>query len=208
MDWFSINPKFMRYLTDVAAWPGSEQANYLTLASLIFRPAQADDVELIVEMHQRLSEETIYNRYHYPRVPAWQEIAQICRLADGNGRAIVAATGGKKPAIVGMAYYIISGLEIAEMALLVEDRFQGQGIGTRLLHQLTELAVAQGICFFDAYVLPSNKPMIHLLHSTGPVVHNRLDYGAREMRVQLTAVSTGDLAYEPEVLEDAVCLAA
>lgn len=207
MDWFAINPKLMRYLTEIKAWDGSGQAPHGTLAALIFRPVQADDVEFILEMHQRLSEETIYSRYHSPRVPTRQEIIQICQLAGVNGRAIVAAIAGKKPAIVGMAYYIASGPDTAETALLVEDRYQGQGIGKRLLCQLTCLAMAQGICFFDAYVLPANKPMLHLLHSTGLVVHNWLGYGAREMRVQLTAVSAWELAHEWPLLEEPVYLA-
>ncbi len=201
MDWFAINPRFMRNLTKVAAWPGAEQASYLTEASLILRPVQADDVAFILEMHQRLSAKSIYHRYHSPRIPTKQEITQICQLAAENGRAVVAAVGGKKPAIVGLAYYIVAGLETAEVGLLVEDRFQGQGIGKRLLYQLATLAVTQGICFFDAYVLPSNKPMIHLLHNIGLVVHNRLDYHAREMRIRLTAVGAFDPAHEPAEVE-------
>jgi RimJ/RimL family protein N-acetyltransferase len=188
MDWFTINPKLMRYLTDIAAWPATGQAVSPRLASLIFRPVQAEDVDLIVEMHQRSSERTIYSRYHSPRVPTRQEIAQICQLNGENGRAIVAAIGGKNPAVVGLAYYMLSAPDTAEPALMVEDRYQGQGIGKHLLHQLTAQAIAQGICVFEAFVLPTNKPMLHLLHQTGQVVQNKLVYGAREMRIQLTAV--------------------
>jgi len=196
MDWFTINPKYIRYLTDFAAWSGNGQAVSPRLTSLIFRPVQIEDVDLIVEMHQRSSERTIYSRYHSPRVPTRPEIVQICQLNGENGRAIVAAVGGKKPAVVGLAYYILSASDTAEPALMVEDRYQGQGVGKRLLNQLTELAVAQGICFFEAYVLPTNKSMIHLLHKIGLVVQNKLDYGTREMRIQLTAVSPWPFADE------------
>lgn len=190
MDWSAIHPRFMRYLTNRIATPGEAQAD--SLASLIFRPVQANDVDLILEMHQRLSDDTLFNRYFSPRVPTKQEITQICQLTGENGRAIVAVVTGKTSAIVGMAYFIVSGKDTAEPALLVEDRYQAQGIGKQLFQELTSLAIVQGICFFDALVLPGNQTMIHLLHNAGLVIQNRLGYGTREMQIQLTAVRPYD----------------
>ena len=188
MNWYFIHPALMRYLTDSEAWTQPEQAATHDLSSLIFRPVQANDVDLILEMHQRLSAETIYNRYLSPRLPTRQEIVRLCELGEANGRVLVAVAAGKRTAVVGLAYYIVSEAHVAETALLVEDRYQGQGLGKQLLHQLACLALVQGIYYFDALVLPSNKPMLHLLHHVGLVIQNRLDYGTREMRVQLTAV--------------------
>ncbi len=196
MNWFTISPKLTRYLTDIAAWSDTGQAVSPRLETLIFRPVEPEDVDLIWKMHQRSSEKTIYSRYHSPRVPTRQEIAQICQLDRENGRAVVAAIGGKKPAVVGLAYYIASAPNAAEPALMVEDRYQGQGVGKQLMHCLTELAVAQGIYFFEAFVLPTNKPMLHLLQQTGQVEQNKLVYGAREMRIQLTAVPSWAFADE------------
>ena len=196
MNWFTINPKIVRSLTDVTAWHESEHIAGMMWDSLIFRPIQMEDVELILAMHQRSSERTIYSRYHSPRVPTRHEVSQICQLDGQNGRAVVATTSGKKPTIVGLAYYINADSETAEIALLVEDRYQGQGVGKQLLHQLRDLAIAQGICFFEAFVLPTNKPMFHLLYQTGQVVQNKLVYGAREIRIQLTAVTPWEVADE------------
>lgn len=196
MDWYTINPKFMRYLTDITPWPDSGEVVSPRLTPLNFRPIQADDVDLIVEMHERSSEQTIFSRYHSPRVPTRKEIAQICQLSGENGRAIVATIGGKNPAVVGMAYYILSNAKTAEPALMVEDRYQGQGVGKQLLHLLTAQAIAQGISVFEAFVLPTNKPMLHLLFQIGEVVQNKLVYGAREMRIQLTAVTPWQFADE------------
>lgn len=207
MDWYTANPKLTRYLTDLAAWFDTGQAILPGLSSLIFRPVQAEDVDLLIEMHQRSSERTIYSRYHSPRVPTRQEMAHICQLDGENGRAVVAAVDSFEPMIVGLAYYIVSGPEAAEPALMVEDRYQGQGVGKQLLRHLTELAVAQGAYFFDAYVLPTNKPMIHLLYKTGLVVQNKLDYGTREIRVQLTDVSPLAFVFEQPSIEELAGLA-
>ena len=178
-DLFALAPTLIKHLINDTIIP----------AAPIIRPVQADDADLIWEMHQRLSLDTIYKRYHSPRVPTRQEIAQICTLDEAKGRAVIAIISGQKPQIVGIAYYIVSGQESAEAAFLVEDSYQGQGIGKQLMQQLRRLALAQGIRFFDAYVQPSNERMIHLFHHTGQVIHDGLGYGVREMRVHLTNAS-------------------
>ena len=154
-------------------------------SAISIRPVQQDDIDLIVEMHQRLSQESIYKRYHSPRIPTRQEIAQMYALDGKNGHVLVATIPGRQSQIVGMAYYVISEQKTAEAAFLVEDNYQGQGIGKRLVKELRREAIRQGICFFDAYVLPSNNAMIHLLNSIGHLIASRLDYGTREMRVQI-----------------------
>ena len=196
MNWFAINPNLERYLADLGTWANAGQAISPTASSLIFRSVQIDDVDLIIEMHERSSERTIFSRYHSPRIPTRQEITQICQLEGKNGRAVVAAIAGKKPQVVGMAYYINVDVETAEVALLVEDSFQGQGVGKRLLCWLTELALAQGIVFFEAFVLPTNKPALHLLQQMGRVVQNKLVYGARELQIELTAVTSQNVRRE------------
>ena len=205
MEWFGMDPIIMRYLGQAAPWADVDQVLAASLPALIFRPVQPDDADLIVEMHQRLSAATIYNRYHSPRVPTRQEIAQICQLDGSNGRALVAAVGGKKAAVVALAYYMHIDPQTAEMALLVEDGYQRQGIGKRLMQQLRDIAVAQGVYFFEAFVLPTNKAMLHLLQQNGQVVQNKLGYGAREIRLQLTAVPTWEVLVPPR-LKPADCL--
>lgn len=150
------------------------------------RPTTAVDVDLIWQLHQHLSSDSIYKRYHSPRVPSRAEMADMCGLHGKDGRSFIAIAPGKTQ-IAGMAYYItqFANPETAEPALLVADAFQGQGIGRRLMQHLVEQAVTQGIRYFDALVLPSNGSMIHLLNNSGRLIENRLSYGAREMRVQL-----------------------
>ena len=155
-------------------------------SDIIIRAGRPEDEALIWEMHQRLSDDSLYKRYHSPRVPNKEEIARICEIKPENGRLLVAAIPGRRDQIVGMAYYVLSG-ETAEAALLVEDSFQGQGIGKQLFKMLTRQAVAQGIRFFDAYVLPSNRTMLHLLYQMGQLVYDKIDYGAREIRISLKA---------------------
>jgi ribosomal protein S18 acetylase RimI-like enzyme len=179
MDLFPMNSTLMRRLLGETAAP----------ASLTIRPAQNNDIDLILEMHQRLSDDSLYNRYHIARIPSRKEIERIIDLEGENGRVMVAAILGAKPKIVGLAYYVVTGQDTAETAFLVEDMYQGQGIGGWLMEALTRSAATQEICFFDARVLPSNQPMIHLLHRSGQLVYKKKDYGAFEMRLDICAVS-------------------
>lgn len=178
MDLFTMNSAVMKSFQ-------LESGIAQTLADIVIRPGRPEDVDLIIDMHHRLSEESVYKRYHAPRIPSPAEIAKMCQLNGQNGRLLVAVLPGRRSTIVGMAYYIWSEEAVAETAFLVEDRFQGQGIGKRLIQALAQQAVAQDIQFFDAQVLPINRPMIHLLHQTGQMVFNKLSYGTREMRVRL-----------------------
>jgi GNAT superfamily N-acetyltransferase len=54
-----------------------------------------------------------------------------------------------------------------ELTLLVEDAYQGRGIGRRLLQALIEAARARGYAFMMADLLPGNVRMLRLLESTG-----------------------------------------
>jgi ribosomal protein S18 acetylase RimI-like enzyme len=164
-------------------------------AAVAIRPARPDDVEAIMAMHQRLSADTLYSRYHSPRMPSRMEVAGITRLnGDGviedgvtvdGGRALLAVLPGRRGAVVGLAYYVVTGPETAEVAFLVEDAYQGQGIGRRLVRALSQEAQAAGIRYFDADVLAANQPMLRLLRQHGRVVYERRVMGALEMRLRL-----------------------
>ncbi len=177
MDFFNMDSAVMRSFI-----PDIKQAFAPT--DIVIRPGRPDDVALILEMHQRLSEESLYKRYHTPRLPSEAEVVKMCELEGGNGRLLVAVIPGRRPQIVGMAYYILSG-EAADTAFLVEDLFQGQGIGKQLVQALAQQAATEGIHYFDAHILPSNRSMIHLLLQAGQLVYSKLDCGSRQVRVQL-----------------------
>jgi GNAT superfamily N-acetyltransferase len=55
----------------------------------------------------------------------------------------------------------------AEVAFVVKDEYQNQGIGMELLSYLTYLAKRRGLLGFTAQVLIENKPMLHLFEKMG-----------------------------------------
>lgn len=179
MDLLPMNNALMNQILGISTTP----------PSVTIRAARPDDVEPIMEMHQRLSGDTLYQRYHINRLPSRKEIEQIIQVDGENGRVLVAAVPGQTSKIVGLAFYVITEQGTAETAFLVEDLYQGQGLGRRLMQALTRAAASENICQFSARVLTSNKPMIHLLKTSGQLIDKRIDYGAYELKIDICPVS-------------------
>jgi acetyltransferase len=79
--------------------------------------------------------------------------------AQSNG--LIAFQDG---APVGAARYVREDSQTAELAISVIDAVQGQGVGSRLLPLLTELACEDGITTLTGTVSNNNEAMWHLLN--------------------------------------------
>lgn len=160
------------------------------------RPIQPDDVRLLWEMHRRLSNNTLFFRYLRVYTPTLTHLAQICNINDERGGALVATAGRLYKQIVAVAYYIKGKPEsnTAEAAFLVEDRFQGRGLGQVLWQQLVRHGRTRGITTFEAYVHPDNAAMLHLIRKSGLPVSEEVAYDLHEIQVQLTPAEARFLA--------------
>jgi GNAT superfamily N-acetyltransferase len=122
--------------------------------SLTLRPIRPDDACGLIALHARMSEQTRYLRFFTPcpRIPP----ALLRRFVDvdHHSREAFVALSGTDVVAVGR-YERLSPAE-AEVALVVEDAFQGQGIGTALLTHLALAARDNGIERFVGTVLPEN----------------------------------------------------
>jgi RimJ/RimL family protein N-acetyltransferase len=55
----------------------------------------------------------------------------------------------------------------AEVAFLIDDSYQGVGIGSRIFKHLAVIARAAGTVKFEAEILPSNEGMLRLFTRSG-----------------------------------------
>jgi RimJ/RimL family protein N-acetyltransferase len=150
------------------------------------RPIQHGDAHLIDEMHQRLSPDSLYFRYLQCRPPTAAEIAAVCRLAPESGAGLVVTTQEAPTAIVGVAYYVRephAAEPTAELGILIEDRFQGQGIGRRLWQRLQQQAQRDGVRRLRLLAHPQNQRMAWLVQSSGLPYAAKADGGLREYLV-------------------------
>jgi RimJ/RimL family protein N-acetyltransferase len=115
----------------------------------------------------RLSPESLYRRFHSPITRPEQ--AQPDRLLDldhHDREAVVAVEGGE---IVGVARYARKrGADVAELAVVVADDWQGQGLATRMLTVLNELALAEGVRQFSLTMQADNRPVLRLARRLFP----------------------------------------
>ena len=154
------------------------------MTGVAVRLLRADDEERLCRLFYRLSPESVYRRfftlYTDPPPGALRELATV----DHDRRdAIVAAVGDE---VVGVARYAAVGDATAEVACLVEDAYQGRGLGTRLLAGVTALARLHGFTTLVATVLADNVPAIALLHAAYPGAVWTPHGSEYELRVPLT----------------------
>ncbi|MDP8923052.1 MAG: GNAT family N-acetyltransferase [Chloroflexota bacterium] len=154
------------------------------------RPIRADDAGRLQAFHRRLSRDSIFFRFfsHLPELTD-ERAAYFTRIDYQRRMAIVAVSpGADGDEIVGVIRYDVIAPGRAEMALIVEDRYQHHGIGAALLDHLILAARERGIRTIVADVLAENWRMLRLLRESGnPTVTRR---HADVVRVELTVTGT------------------
>ena len=70
-----------------------------------------------------------------------------------------------------------------EMAFIVDEKYQGRGIGTYLYQMLIRLAKERGLRGFTAEVLPANKEMMKVFEKGDLPIDARLENGLYRLTV-------------------------
>ncbi len=161
----------------------------LVLTLRLIRP---DDAMLLQEFHSRLSSETIYYRFLENHPVLLDKEAKYFTTLDGQTRLALVATVEMldKEEIVGVARYDVftpNQHDTAEAAFVIEDQFQGKGLGTALMLRLARLALENGVYYFVFTVHWTNEAMLKLLRKSGEVVERHQSGGVYDVRVQLSA---------------------
>ena len=152
----------------MAAYPSRWEADVVLAdgGACQIRPIRPDDASRLVETFHRLSAETIYRRFFTARSHLTAAEAEHFATVDHDDRVALVATVDDQ--VVGVARYerLAAGDE-AEVAFVVEDAYQGRGIGSALLEQLAAAARDRGIRRFVAEVLPGNRTMVAVFIDAG-----------------------------------------
>jgi acetate---CoA ligase (ADP-forming) len=145
------------------------------------RPIRPDDAEREGRFFTRVGPESAYQRFFRVKKELSPEELRYFTNVDYEDRmAFVAVHEGE---IIAVGRYDVGvdekdkGERVAEVAFLVEDAYQGQGVGSHLLQHLTTYARLKGITRFEAYVLADNFGMMRLFRNSGYEVRRELDEG-------------------------------
>jgi RimJ/RimL family protein N-acetyltransferase/nucleotide-binding universal stress UspA family protein len=140
-------------------------------STLVIRPIEPDDRDLLRTGFEELSEHSRYMRFQAPMSSlSDQQLAYLTDVDHHDHEALLALDGEE---IVGVARFVRENDAVAECAVVVADHWQERGVATELLDRLVERAHEEGITRFTALVLAQNSEAVRLLERLGDTVQRR-----------------------------------
>ena len=148
------------------------------------RPVLPEDETRLVTLYGRLSRHTAYQRFFtvMKRLPSdWAH--HFANVDYRRRMALVAERDLEwRPELIGVARYEPSDEEdTAEVAIVVQDYWQGKGLGTILLKEILRAGEGNGIRRFRAYVLADNHRMLAMLSRLTHIHQRKIEQGVVEI---------------------------
>jgi GNAT superfamily N-acetyltransferase len=158
---------------------------------VLIRPIAADDKDKLARGLRQLSEESIRKRFlaAKPRFTR-AELRYLTEVDGFNHIALVAVLEDDPDQLVAVARCVRlpDRVATAEMAIVVGDPWQNQGLGRALATALADAAVAVGIRRFAATMLGNNEAARRLMRTFARrLEEGRVSGGVREVLVELAA---------------------
>jgi RimJ/RimL family protein N-acetyltransferase len=162
--------------------------------SVHVRAIRVDDTVRLQAFHAHLSMESIIWRF-FRSVPSLSDdqarqfthVDYVNRMALIATRDVTHDEGGAEEILAVVRYDRMAGAREAEVAFVVADAWQGQGLATALLHELATYARAHGVEQFVALTMGSNVRMLDVLHNCGFPCRTRFDGGDILATLDITA---------------------
>ena len=128
------------------------------------RPVFEGDTEALSALYSRASLRSRYLRFFTAGISIDREVQRLIAPSDDH----VALLAEHEGVAVGVASYEILNGTQAEIAILVDDAWQGDGIGSLLIEHLAAVARRAGIEEFVGDVLATNVTMLRTSASLAP----------------------------------------
>src|SRR5688572_25549287 len=141
------------------------------------RPAEPTDVPMMQQFIDRLSPESRRHRFFSESPPPSDSIAALCHFPNPYSQFTLIVTrvwDGKAHIIAAGSYWVRDG-QTAEVAMAVDDRFHGKGLGTLLLERLALVAVRHSFTHLWAVTHVDNLAMREVFRESGFTAHETYD---------------------------------
>jgi GNAT superfamily N-acetyltransferase len=178
----------MRTPSQVASLATVELRNGITVNLRAIRP---DDAPRLQAFFTQLSSQSAFFRF----LTSWKELArekaEYLACVDYKTRMAIVATietGGQDQVIALASYAQLPSPDarMAEAAVVVQDQYQGLGLGTILLQNLAALARMNDISIFVGLIHAENTRMLLWLRNSGlDFVYRRTAEGASDIQVEV-----------------------
>lgn len=165
----------------ILPYPASQEREWPMKGGGVYtmRPIRPDDAEMLQAFVRGLSQESRYFRFAsaMQELPA-RMLARYTLIDYDREMALVAVVKERHTAddgshteserLVGVARYITNPDGTScEFSLAVSDDFKGQGLGSRLMLSIVDLARSKGLSEIVGLILANNTGMLRLMRSLG-----------------------------------------
>jgi len=189
-------------------------------AAVAIRQAQPDDLPALSDFFAGLSAHTRYLRFFGPVTPSAALLRTLSGCSD-NVDALVAARGG---VIVGHAMAVDRtepqrpqrpqrrqnhqrlqdpqeprGIRVADIGVVVNDAWQGRGVGSALMRALVTGAQTRGVTTLEMDVLDGNRQVLAMVTGHWPAAHVDHNSDGFAIRVGLPQVRSNPPAIVPRL---------
>lgn len=140
------------------------------------RELRAADAPLVQQFVRALSPRSRRSRFFGPvRELSPVQLERMTRFDGSTGLGLAAVIGGD--VIVAIAQHAVCDPQAAELAVVVADDWQRQGMGERLVRMLLAHAARTGIAAMHGFVAVANQPMLALASKLGFAFEEDADPG-------------------------------
>jgi acetyltransferase len=137
---------------------------------VILRPIRPEDEPIEHEFIRGLSPETSQFRFfHVIKDLSHEDLVRFCNIDYDREMAFIGETReGNKMIEIGVARLVLEpNKKQGEFAVVIADKYQGRGLGTKLINMLIEVAKEKGVEKIYAQVMAENTKMIRLVEKLG-----------------------------------------
>lgn len=188
----------LKLLEDQSMLPSTIQtrarvhANTRNANPVTIRLIQLADAALLLDMFGRLSPRTHYQRFMRPAPQQtareqWPEMVALATPDPQRLTLIATVELHGKTRAVGLAQLVADAHHpgTAEVALLISDDYQGQGLGFSLLELLAQSAMARGIHRLQLNTMAENLPIQRAARRLGLPISSNTSAGETTMTISL-----------------------
>ncbi|WP_131759952.1 GNAT family N-acetyltransferase, partial [Actinomadura fibrosa] len=163
--------------------PASRRVPLRDGTHVVVRPIERRDADAVRALHERCSLESRRMRYFSPKpYPPPRAVERFCEPAHGL-TLVAEGPDGSLLALAHLIHLVDPG--VAEVAFLVEDAWQGRGLGRALAGLLLTHGRDRGLVELRASALSENARMRRLLVSLGGRTRRTDEDGIVEIRLRL-----------------------
>ena len=159
---------------------------------VLIRRIRAGDRRLLALGLEKLSALSVQRRFLSPKAKFTERELRYLTEVDGHDHVAIVAESPTQPVrhLIGVARFVRSPLDpsVAEAAIVVDDSWQGRGLGSLLARELAARARGLGIRQFTATMSSDNLPALRLMEKLAfHLERGPSRAGISELRLDLAA---------------------